>query len=67
MNWNAEADAIKAARHASNQAIARQDVDAIVSFFDQEYVITTGAGVILPGRDVQAGSWAEHFEELPGD
>ena len=64
-DWNAEANAIKAARDASNQAIARHDVDAIVSFFDQEYVITTGAGAILPGLDAQAGSWAEHFEELP--
>lgn len=61
-----ETDAIKAARAASNQAIARQDVDAIVSFLDEEYVITTGSGAIIPGRDVQVGSWTEHFDQFPG-
>jgi ketosteroid isomerase-like protein len=62
---DADADAIKAARAASNQAIARHDTDAIVSFFDEEYVITTGAGSIEPGRDAQLGMWAEHFDQLP--
>ncbi len=62
---NAEADAIRTVRAASNQAIARHDTDAIVSFFDEEYVITTGAGNILPGRNAQAGSWDEHFDEFP--
>lgn len=61
----AEAEMIEAARAASNQAIARQDADAIVSFFDAEYVITTGAGVIESGRDAQVGSWREHFDQFP--
>jgi ketosteroid isomerase-like protein len=60
-----DADAIKAARAASNRAIAGHDTDAIVSFFDKEYVITTGAGSILSGRDAQAGSWDEHFDQFP--
>ena len=61
----AEVEAIKAVRAESNQAIARQDSDAIVSFFDEEYVITTGSGVIETGRDAQVGSWREHFDQFP--
>jgi ketosteroid isomerase-like protein len=57
--------AINAARAASNQAIVRQDVEAIVSYFDEEYAITTGSGVIETGRDSQLGSWREHFDRLP--
>lgn len=60
-----DADAIKTARAASNQAIARHDTDAIVSFFDEEYVITTGAGSIEPGRDAQLGMWADHIDQYP--
>jgi ketosteroid isomerase-like protein len=60
-----EAEAIKAARMESNQAIARQDTNAIVSFFDEEYVITTGSGVIETGHDAQLGSWREHFDQFP--
>lgn len=62
---NVEADAIWAARAASNQAIARHDAEAIVSFLDGEYVITTGSGAIIPGRDAQVGSWAEHIDQFP--
>ncbi len=61
----AEVETIKAVRAASNQAIVGQDADAIVSFFDEVYVITTGAGVIESGRDAQVDSWREHFDQFP--
>jgi ketosteroid isomerase-like protein len=59
------AEVIKAARAASNEAIVRQDVEGIVSYFDEEYVIITGSGVIEMGRDSQLGSWREHFDRFP--
>jgi len=60
-----DAEAIKAVRAASNQAIANHDTEAIVSFLDQEYVITTGAGSIEPGREAQLAMWAEHINQYP--
>jgi ketosteroid isomerase-like protein len=61
---NPDADSIRSARAESNQAIARHDVEAIVSSFDVEYVITISTGDILPGREPQAESWSQHFAEF---
>ena len=60
-----DADAIRCVRAESNQAIARHDVEAIVSSLYQEYVITVSTGDILPGREPQAESWSQHFDEFP--
>ena len=60
-----DADAIRSVRAESNQAIARHDVEAIVSSLYKEYVITVSTGDILPGREPQAGSWSQHFDEFP--
>ena len=60
-----DTDAIRTARAESNRAIARHDVEGIVSFLDVEYVITTGSGVIEGGRDGADESWAQHFVEFP--
>ena len=62
---SAEADDIRAVRAASNQAIARHDTQALVSFLDKEYVLTTGSGSIIPGRDAQRSSWDEHIDQFP--
>jgi len=56
---------IRSAREGSNQAIAQHDVDGIVSFLDDEYVITISSGVIENGRETAAESWAGHFAEFP--
>jgi ketosteroid isomerase-like protein len=56
---------IRLARESSNQAIAQHDVDGIVSFLDQEYVITISSGVIENGRETAAESWAGHFADFP--
>ncbi len=56
---------IRLARESSNQAIVQHDVDGIVSFLDQEYVITISSGVIENGRDTAAKSWAHHFADFP--
>jgi ketosteroid isomerase-like protein len=60
-----EAESIRSARESSNKAIAQHDVDGIVSFLDDEYVITISSGVIENGRETAAESWAGHFVDFP--
>ena len=60
-----DAGSIRSLRAESNQAIASHDPDAIVSFFDEEYVISVSTGAIELGRDNQARGWAEHFAAYP--
>ena len=53
-----DTNAIRLTRKSSNQAISRHDVDGIVSFLDEEYVITISSGAIMYGREKQAASKA---------
>lgn len=57
-----QAEQIREARAAYNDAIARQDVPAIVSLFDEEYQITTSLGQLLQNREAEAGAWQALFE-----
>lgn len=57
----APADEIRRLRHQSNQAIARHDVDGVVSLFDEEYQITVGSGALFHDRGAEAEAWAEEF------
>jgi len=57
---------IAAIRAASNAAIARHDVAAIVAAFDTPYQLNTGAGLLFHDDPAaQAENWAGHFAELP--
>jgi len=56
-----DSDQIRNARDQYNNAIARHDVQAIVSFLDDEYQITTSLGQLTQGRDGEADSWQELF------
>jgi ketosteroid isomerase-like protein len=60
-----DADSIRSLRAESNQAIAAHDVAALIQFFDDEYVIASSSGDILPGREENAESWTGHFAEFP--
>jgi ketosteroid isomerase-like protein len=60
-----DTNAIRLTRESSNQAIAGHDVDGILSFLEEEYVITISSGAIMYGREKQAESWAGHFAEFP--
>lgn len=60
-----DAEAIRAIRIESNEAIARHDVDSIQSFLDEDYVITISTGAIERSRDEHGKSFALHFEEYP--
>ena len=63
----AQADeaAIRAARAASNEAIARQDAEAIVAFLDSEYQITTSVGRMSQGTAEEVSAWNDLFAERP--
>jgi len=54
-----QAERIHAARAAYNEAIARHDVAAIVSFLDDEYQVTTSLGQLLQGPDAEAAGWRD--------
>jgi ketosteroid isomerase-like protein len=62
---SADVTAIKSIRSESNRAIARHDVEAVVTSLDEDYVITISSGEILYGRAPQDESWAGHFAEFP--
>ncbi len=53
---------IRDARSRYNEAILRQDVDGIVSFFDEDYQVTTSLGELLQGRDGEAAAWQGLFD-----
>ena len=60
-----DADAIKANRMKSNDAIARHDVDLLQSFLDEDFVITISTGAIERSREEHGNSFALHFEQYP--
>ncbi len=55
------ADEIRSRRGQSNTAIARHDVDGVVSLLDVEYQITTGSGAFHQGRAGERDTWAAEF------
>lgn len=52
-----DAEHIREARAESNEAIARHDVEGIVSFFDKEYQITTSLGQLSQDVTGEADDW----------
>jgi ketosteroid isomerase-like protein len=59
-------DLIRAARAASNEAIARQDVNGIVRGMLPDYSIVTGRGQHVQGRDSIFVFWQKTFKAMPG-
>jgi len=56
---------IRTNRAASNEAIVRHDHDAIASFLDSEYQITTSLGQMSQGVEGEAASWERLIAERP--
>ena len=56
---------IRKARQASNQAIARMDVDAVTKFWLDDYVVITGSGVVKTGREFNKEDWKKLIQENP--
>ena len=57
---------IKAARAASNAAIAEHDAAGIVQNLLLDFVIVTGRGTMVAGRDSVAAFWQKTFAQMPG-
>lgn len=64
-NSQTDEEAIRAARIASNEAIARHDAEAIASFLDSEYQITTSIGQMFQGTEGEVSTWNRLFAERP--
>lgn len=59
---DAEERTIRARRAAFNDAIARNDSEAIREFLDEPFHLAAGDGDLLEGdMDYHVGGWAEHF------
>jgi len=56
------ADEIRMLREQSNAAIARHDVDGVVTMLDTEYQITVGSGALFQDRAGESEAWAHEFE-----
>ena len=57
---------IKAARTASNEAIARHDANGIVRDMLPDYSIVTGRGQHVQGKDSMLTFWKQTFKAMPG-
>ena len=56
---------IRALRAASNAAIARHDVDGILSVLDDAFHVTAGGGAMFDGGEAMGAVFAELFETFP--
>jgi len=55
---------IRQARAASNQAIARHDVPAIVGFLSDEFQVAASNGTFMRGREEMGNAFAGRFAEF---
>ena len=56
---------IKSAREASNQAIAKHDIDGISKFWVNDFVQIRGNSTYLTGKDTIIASWRKLFKDNP--
>jgi ketosteroid isomerase-like protein len=54
---------IKAARNASNMAIAKHDIDGISKYWLPDFVQTIGRGISSTGKDTIVAGWKALFKE----
>lgn len=56
---------IQSAREASNQAIAKHDIDGISKFWYDDFVQVRGNSTSLTGKDTIVASWKKLFNDNP--
>ena len=61
----ADAHLIRAARTASNRAIAAHDADALATFWMEDYHITPSTSAMLAGREANRALFADLFQSRP--
>lgn len=57
------ADAIRALRTQSNDAIGLRNADRVVSFMTEEITVAVAGGPLLTGRDANRRAFAEQFAD----
>ena len=62
---SADEQAIRAARGASNRAIAAHDVDAMAVHWMENFHITTSISALRAGREANRVDFGEHFTNRP--
>ena len=60
-----DAELIRKARQSSNEAIAKGDVEGIIQFWLDDYVVIRGSGVIEHGKETNKTNWKRLFTETP--
>lgn len=60
---NKNVELIKSAREASNQAIAKHDIDGISKFWVNDFVQIRGNSTYLSGKDTIIASWRKLFKD----
>ena len=56
---------IRAARTASNTAIAKKDVAAVAKFWKEDYVEISSDGSLISGKEAVIADWKKMFENDP--
>lgn len=56
---------IRAARIASNQAIAKKDIAAVAKFWKDDYVEISSDGSLISGKETVVADWRQMFENNP--
>ena len=56
---------IRAARTASNVAIAKKDVAGVAKFWKDDYVEISSDGSLIPGKENVIADWKKMFENDP--
>jgi ketosteroid isomerase-like protein len=56
---------IRKARQSSNEAIAKRDVEGMIKFWLEDYVVIRGSGVIEHGKEANKTNWMRIFKETP--
>lgn len=64
-NTQKDISAIRAARKASNEAIAQHDLEAIGKYWLKEFVVTAGNGGAMMGKDSVLAGFQKQFNTIP--
>ena len=64
-NPQKEISAIRSARKASNEAIAKHDLKEIGKYWLQEFVVTAGNGGAMMGKDSVLAAFQKQFNVIP--
>ena len=63
-NQNDE-ELIRKSRRSSNEAIEKRDVEGIIKFWLDDYLVIRGSGVIEQGKEANKTNWMVTFKETP--